>query len=132
VAFVKCFLSMHESGDGQDSQNGKSSSILWPRHSMMLPVTVLRLCCANALAAAFLHSNDPASALTMVGLLDILCSTNFLPSESALLQKSLAHDTKQAVLTNPHNLLSNDTMLKTWSILVCLHKVQSGRKYMHL
>jgi hypothetical protein len=28
VAFVKCFLSMHESGDGQDSQNGKSSSIL--------------------------------------------------------------------------------------------------------
>jgi hypothetical protein len=63
---------------------------------------------------------------------DDLCSTNFLPSESALLQKSLAHDTKQAVLTNPYNLLSNDTMLKTWNILVCLHEVQSGRKYMHL
>jgi hypothetical protein len=45
---------------------------LWPRHSIMLPVTVLRLCCANALAAAFLHSNDPANAPTMVGLLDIL------------------------------------------------------------
>jgi hypothetical protein len=38
----------------------------------MLPVTVLRLCCANALAAAFLHSNDPANAPTMVGLLHIL------------------------------------------------------------
>jgi hypothetical protein len=72
VAFVKCFLSIHESGDGQDSQNGKSSSILWPMHSMMLPVTVLRLCYANALAAAFLHSNDTASAPTMVGLLHIL------------------------------------------------------------
>lgn len=55
-------------------QNYKKNSLahLWPRHSMMLVVTVLLLCCEKAFAAAFRHNNDPANAPTIVGLLDIL------------------------------------------------------------
>jgi hypothetical protein len=89
----------------------------------MLPVTVLRLCCANALAAAFLHSNDPANAPTMVGLLHILCSTKVFPPKSALLQNSLAHVIKQAVLhqsTQVHiNGFNPDRALKTKDICKC-------------